>query len=50
MKRALFLALLVLAPRAFAHWDGGWQVEPGAFALRVGRSAGDLRLETTVEP
>ena len=33
-----------LYPRAFEHWDGGWQTEPGAFTLEAGRSVADLRL------
>ena len=33
-----------LAPRAFQHWDGGWQTEPGAFVLEAGRSVADLRV------
>ena len=31
-----------LAPRAFQHWDGGWETEPGAFTLEAGRSVADL--------
>ena len=27
-----------LSPRAFQHWDGGWQTEPGEFVLEAGRS------------
>lgn len=27
--------------RAFAHWDGSWQYEPGAFTLHVGASVAD---------
>lgn len=27
--------------RAFAHYDGGWQFEPGTFTLLVGRHAAD---------
>jgi beta-glucosidase len=36
-----------LAPRAFQHWDGGWQTEPGSFTLEAGRSVADLRVSTT---
>jgi beta-glucosidase len=36
-----------LNPRAFQHWDGGWQTEPGAFVLEAGRSVADLRLRST---
>ncbi|WP_243834091.1 MULTISPECIES: glycoside hydrolase family 3 C-terminal domain-containing protein [unclassified Curtobacterium] len=27
--------------RAFAHWDGAWQYEPGTFTLHVGASVAD---------
>ena len=33
---------IALAPRAFQHWDGGWRMEPGEYALRVGFSVTDL--------
>ena len=36
-----------LSPRAFQHWDGGWQTEPGAFVLEAGRSVADLRADGT---
>jgi beta-glucosidase len=36
-----------LSPRAFDHWDGGWQTEPGEFTLEAGRSVADLRLRST---
>lgn len=36
-----------LSPRAFQHWDGGWQTEPGEFVLEAGRSVADLRLSST---
>jgi len=36
-----------LNPRAFQHWDGGWQTEPGEFTLEAGRSVADLRLRAT---
>jgi beta-glucosidase len=39
---------IALPERAFAHWDGGWAVESGTFALRAGRSCRDLRLQTEV--
>jgi len=35
-----------LSPRAFQHWDGGWQTEPGAFVLEAGRSVADLRVRS----
>ncbi|MEO6511501.1 MAG: glycoside hydrolase family 3 C-terminal domain-containing protein, partial [Nocardioides sp.] len=31
-----------LPARAFAHWDDGWQVEPGEYLLHVGTSVDDL--------
>lgn len=34
--------------RYLAHWGDGWQYEPGAYVLRVGTSAVDLPLETTL--
>ncbi|MFE6614656.1 glycoside hydrolase family 3 protein [Amycolatopsis sp. NPDC057786] len=36
--------------RAFAHWDGGWAVEPGEFEFHIGRSVADSRLVRTVTP
>jgi len=39
---------LDLEPAAFAVWDGGWTVDPGDYALLVGRSAGDIRLSATI--
>jgi beta-glucosidase len=42
-----------LPERAFAHWDepaGGWTIEPGTFALQVGRNADDAALTATVTP
>jgi len=36
-----------LSPRAFAHWDEGWQTEPGEFVLEAGRSVADLRVSST---
>ena len=42
---------LALEPNAFACWDveaGGWVVDPGDYELRVGRSAGDIRLTATI--
>jgi beta-glucosidase len=37
-----------LPARAFAHWDSGWQYEPGEFRLRIGSSVVDLPLEVDV--
>ena len=42
---------LDLEPNALAAWDvdaGGWTVDPGAYDLLVGRSAGDIRLSATI--
>jgi beta-glucosidase len=39
-----------LPPRAFAHWDGGWQVEPGAFTVEAGPSSADRRLTLALAP
>ena len=39
-----------LAPRAFEHWDGGWQTEPGEFVLEAGRSVADLRVRSEFAP
>jgi beta-glucosidase len=35
--------------RAFAHWDRGWQYEPGAFHVAVGTSSMDLPLDASIE-
>ncbi|MGH2997121.1 MAG: glycoside hydrolase family 3 C-terminal domain-containing protein, partial [Gaiellaceae bacterium] len=44
-------AVVALGPRAFRHWgSNGWEVEPGPFTLRVGRSASNLPLEAEVSP
>ena len=37
-------ARISMPERALAHWDGGWQVEPGTFRLEAGRSSRDLRV------
>ena len=42
---------LSLEPRAFAPWDpetGSWPIDPGAYDVLVGRSAGDIRVKGTV--
>lgn len=44
-------AHVALPWRRFAHWDNDvrdWIVEPGTFLVQVGRSAGDIVLETPV--
>jgi hypothetical protein len=38
-----------LRARAFAHWDAGWQYEPGEFRLRIGSSVVDLPLDAAVK-
>jgi beta-glucosidase len=43
------LVTLTLRRRAFAHWAGGWLVEPGTFVLEVGTSVEDLPLRADVE-
>lgn len=40
---------LDLPPRAFAHWQDGWQVEAGTFRILTGFSAADLRHEAVVQ-
>ncbi|MBN1093594.1 fibronectin type III-like domain-contianing protein [Blastococcus sp. TML/M2B] len=39
---------VAVATRLLAHWSDGWQYEPGGFRLRIGTSAVDLPLETTL--
>ncbi|TCB95456.1 beta-glucosidase [Micromonospora zingiberis] len=41
-----------VAARTFAHWDDGWQFEPGNFTLTVGAALSDpaLRADVTVVP
>jgi len=42
---------LELEPGAFAYWDvdaGRWRVDPGAYDILVGRSAGDIRVKATI--
>ena len=38
-----------LSWRRFAHWDGGWQLEPGDFLLSVGSNVDDRPLSLTVD-
>ena len=38
-------ARIPLPDRRFAHWADAWEVEPGAFTLRIGASAVDAPLE-----
>jgi beta-glucosidase len=42
---------LEIPARAFAHWAGadGWQIEGGAFELRIGPSAADQPLKASVD-
>jgi beta-glucosidase len=45
-------ATFELDARAFSYWDrvsGSWQVEPGAYELRIGASSRDIRLAAQVE-
>lgn len=42
---------LTLEPRAFAPYDpetGTWPIDPGAYDILVGRSAGDIRVKASV--
>lgn len=41
------VAEIHVAARRLAHWDGGWQVEPGEFPLLAGSSVADLPLAAT---
>lgn len=40
---------ITVPARAFAHWDGGWQYEPGEFGIAVGTSVVDLPLAASIE-
>ena len=40
---------ITVPARAFAHWDGGWRYEPGAFHVAVGTSSVDLPLTASIE-
>lgn len=45
-------ATFELDARSFSYWDrvsGSWQVEPGAYEIRVGASSRDIRLSARVE-
>ncbi|GHB01904.1 glycoside hydrolase family 3 C-terminal domain-containing protein [Streptomyces chryseus] len=45
-------AHITVAARALRHWsvaDGGWRVEPGAYQVLVGPSAGELPLSATLD-
>ena len=47
------IVTVAVPARLFAHWDlasGGWAVEPGAFQLCVGRSAGEAHRTVSVVP
>ena len=41
------VAEVPVAARRFAHWSGGWQVEPGEYTLLAGSSVADLSLAAT---
>jgi beta-glucosidase len=38
-----------LSWRRFAHWDAGWQLEPGEYRLYAGLSSADLQATTTIK-
>ena len=40
---------ITVPARAFAHWDGSWRYEPGAFDVAVGTSSVDLPLTASIE-
>ena len=40
--------VIEIPTKRLAHWDEGWQYEPGEFTLRVGTRADDLPLSATV--
>jgi beta-glucosidase len=40
--------LIPVPTRMLAHWEDGWQYEPGEYTLRVGTSADRLPLSTSV--
>ncbi|WP_349290444.1 glycoside hydrolase family 3 C-terminal domain-containing protein [Microbacterium sp. 2FI] len=40
---------IAIDPRRLAHWDDGWNLEPGAFTLRIGGSVEHLPLSLTWE-
>jgi beta-glucosidase len=42
------VAEIPVARSALARWDGGWVVEPGAYAIAAGRSVADLRVRTEI--
>ncbi|WP_439331896.1 beta-glucosidase [Nonomuraea deserti] len=39
---------ILLARRAFQHWDGGWRTEPGEFTVHAGASVADLPLTARI--
>lgn len=41
-------ASIPVTARSLSYWDAGWQLEPGAFTLRVGTSVVDLPLSLSV--
>ncbi len=42
------VARIPVSRRALAHWDGGWQVEPGRFTLRIGSAVDTLPHQVVV--
>ncbi|MGW6447268.1 glycoside hydrolase family 3 C-terminal domain-containing protein [Lentzea sp. NPDC055074] len=43
-------ALVRVPDRAVRHWEGSWQVEPGAFTVLIGPDAGGTRLTSEIAP
>ncbi len=39
-----------LGDRCFSEWHDGWQLMPGPYELRIGRSSRDIRLTATITP
>ncbi len=40
---------ITIPRRALAHWDDGWQLEPGTFTLAVGTSANDIAFRVELD-
>jgi beta-glucosidase len=41
-------ATVLVDPRAFRHWDGGWRARTGEFVLHVGTSVADTPLSVAL--
>ena len=39
-----------LGDRSFSEWHDGWQLVPGPYELRIGRSSRDIRVTATIAP